>query len=535
MCKIRRVAPRFAVFGMAVYVIMSNFSGLSADDAASADQSTASPPGDPRQSVTSEDVDAALAIIPERIEALRQETGVPGMAIAIVFNDKLVYSAGFGVRELGSDDPVGPDTVFQVASLSKPLSATAVAAVVGDGTIAWEDQVIEHLPGFTLSDPYVTQHVTYSDLFTHRSGLPAHAGDLLEDLGFDRQQVFDRLALQPLFPFRAQHLYTNFGLTAAADAAAAAAGMQWDALIEKKLFVPAGMSNSSARFDDYVAADNRAVPHQRDVDGNWIVTTHQRDPDAQSAAGGISSTANDLAQWLRLQLAGGALNNKPLIDPAALLAMQTPHSITGPPRTPSAHTHLYGLGMGISVRDDGYTNWAHSGAFLLGTGTNFSMIPGQRLGVVTITNGQPVGLAEATSDTVLDLIVHGEVTRDWLSGYMGLFAPLYESETPTDWSMSVANPDPPAPLVTYAGSYDNDYYGPMTVDDSSGTLVMTLGPKAMKFVLTPYNGDTFLFTPPGENSVGPTGITFDVEDGQSVSARSEFYDMTGLGTWHRRG
>lgn len=530
----RRGTLRLVVLsGMMVLIVASSF-GSSSAEPPGADQTSVGPPGDPRQSVTQDDVDAALKLIPECVEAMRQKSGVPGMAVAIVFDDEVVYSAGFGVCELGGDNRIGPDTVFQIASLSKALSATAVAGIVGDGTIAWDDPVIDHLPDFALSDAYVTDHVTYADLFSHRSGLPEHAGDRLEDLGFDRQQVFDRLVWQPLVPFRAEHLYTNFGLTAAAEAAAAAAGMRWEELIEGKLFRPAGMSKSSARFDDYLAAEDRAVPHQRDSDGNWIVTTHQRDPDAQSAAGGISSTANDLGQWLRLQLAGGQLNGQPIIDPAALLVMQTPHSFKGPLSTPSSHANMYGLGMGISVRDDGYTNWSHSGAFLLGTGTNFSMIPGQRLGVVTITNGQPVGLAEATSDTVLDLIVHGKVKRDWLGGYMGLFAEIYKSETPTDWSVKITNPAPPAPLATYAGTYANDYYGPMTVDDSSGTLVMTLGPKAMTFALTPYAGDTFLFTPPGENSVGPTGIKFAIEDGKSVSATSEFYDMTGLGTWTRQ-
>ncbi|TWT55506.1 serine hydrolase [Allorhodopirellula solitaria] len=528
---IRTTALRWMGLGVAISLILATCSAAQADESSSAAQAPASPPGDPRQSVSREDVDAALEHIPERVETMHRESGVPGMAVAIVFNDEVVYSAGFGVCELGGEEPVGPDTVFQIASLSKALSATAVAGVVGDGMITWDDPVVEHLPDFKLSDAYVTEHVTYADLFSHRSGLPAHAGDLLEDLGFDRHQILDRLSLQPLFPFRAEHHYTNFGLTAAAEAASVAAGKPWDELMEDRLFTPAGMIHSSARFDDYLAADNRAVPHQRDPEGNWIVTTHQRDPDAQSAAGGVLSTANDLAQWLRLQLAAGELHGQPIIDPAALLAMQTPHSIKGRPSTPSAHTNLYGLGMGISVRDDGYTNWSHSGAFLLGTGTNFSMIPGQRLGVVTITNGQPVGLAEATSDTVLDLIVDGEVSRDWLSGYMGVFADIYESQTPTDWSMPVDNPAPPARLSTYAGTYDNDYYGRMTVDHSSGTLVMTLGPKAMKFVLTPYDGNVFLFTPPGENSVGPTGITFDVEDGRAFSATSEFYDMTGLGTW----
>ncbi|WP_051063041.1 serine hydrolase, partial [Ilumatobacter nonamiensis] len=505
----------------------------SGDDTAPEESAPAGPPGDPAQTVTREDVDAGLELVPEHIEAMLESSGVPGLAVAVVFDDEVVYAEGFGVREIGGDEAVDADTVFQVASLSKAISATAVAGVVGDGTIAWDDPIVEHLPDFALSDPYVTEHVTYADLFTHRSGLPAHAGDLLEDLGYDQQEVFDRLVQEPLSPFRAQHLYTNFGLTAAAEAAANASGDPWDVLVEERLFTPAGMTDSSALFAEYIAADNRAVPHQRDADGDWIVTTDQRDPDQQSPAGGISSTANDLAQWLRLQLGDGELDDEPIIDPAALLQMHTPHSVSHPPATPSSHTGTYGLGTGVGVRDDGYTNWTHSGAFLLGTGTNFNIVPGQQLGVAVITNGQPVGLAEATSDTVIDLMIDGAPRLDWLSGYMGAFAGLYESELPTDWSEPVAEPAPPSAPGTYVGTYDNAYYGPMTVEDAAGTLVMTLGPDDMTFELTPYDGDTFLFTPPGENSLGPTGIAFDVEGSEATSATSEFYDTTGLGTWNR--
>ena len=491
----------------------------------------AGPPGDPAQTVTAADVEAALALIPGEMESMLAESGVPGMAVAIVFEDEVVFADGFGVREVGTDEPVGPDTVFQIASLSKAISGSALAAVVGDGTIAWDDPIVDHLPGFELSDPYVGEHVTFADMFTHDSGLPSHAGDLLEDLGYDREEVFARLVYEPLSPFRAQHQYTNFGLTAAAEAAANASGRTWDDLIEQRLFAPAGMDATSARFADYIGADDRAIPHQRDDEGTWIVTTDQRDPDPQAPAGGVSSTANDLGRWMRLQLASGELDGEQIIDPAALLTMYTPHSVSNPPSTPSAHTGHYGLGSGVGVRDDGFTEWSHSGAFLLGTATRYVMVPGQQLGVAVITNGQPVGLPEAAAATIVDLIVDGAPRLDWFAGYSGIMASLYEPETPTDWREPVADPTPPQDASVYTGVYDNDYYGPMTVADRSGVLVMTLGPDTMEFELTPYDGDTFLFTPPGENALGPTGIEFEVVDGQAVSVTSEFYDLNGLGTW----
>ena len=489
------------------------------------------PPGDPAQTVTRNDVDQALEVIPAEIEDLLEQSGVPGAAVTIVFEDDVVFAEGFGVREVGENDAVGPDTVFQVASLSKPISATAIAGLVGDGVVAWDEPIIDHLPDFALADPYVTENVTIADMFTHRSGLPEHAGDLLEDLGFDRREIFDRLVDEPLTPFRTEHHYTNIGLTAGAEAAAVAAGGSWEGVIEDRLFEPAGMANTSASFSDYIDAADRAVPHMLDDDGGFTVG-EQRNADEQSPAGGVSSTAVDLGTWMRIQLGEGNLGDEPIVDPVPLLDMQTPLSLSNPPRSPSAHSAFYGLGLGVSVDDDGFVRWSHSGAFLLGTGTNVLFVPGQQLGVSVLTNGAPVGMAEAAAQSIVDLIIDGEVTRDWYAGYSGVFAGFFEPETPTDWNEAPTDPAPPSPLGVYVGTYDNDYYGPLQVTQSGDSLTMSLGPD-LTFELEPYDGDAFLFTPPGENSLGPTGIVFDVDGDQALSVTSEFYDINGLGTWER--
>ncbi len=492
------------------------------------------PPGDPAPTVTAEDVDAALEQIPDQAEAILETSGVPGMSVVVVYKDEVVYAEGFGVKELGTDDAVDGDTVFPLASLSKPLSATVVAGLVGDGLVQWDDPVASHLDGFGLSEPYVSENVTIADMFSHRSGLPAHAGDLLEDMGYNREQIIERLEMLPLTPFRDSYAYTNIGLTAGAVSAANAAGMTWEDASEKVLFEPAGMSHTSMTYAGLMAEGNRALPHRRDANGNFELS-EQRQPDPQAPAGGASSSARDMGQWLRIQLNDGSLGGKQVIDPKALAPMRTPQSVSGPPGTPSAHAGFYGLGLGIGYRDDGYTSWSHSGAFLMGTGTAVNLVPGQNLGVAVLTNGAPVGAAEAMAATVVDLVVDGEVTRDWWAGYSPQFEGFYEPETPTDWAEVPSDPTPPRELSTYVGTYSNDYYGPMTVREDDGALVMTLGPAGMEFPLDPYDGDAFLFTPPGENSLGPTGITFTVEGAGVTSVNSEFYDTNGLGTWVAAG
>ena len=229
---------------------------------------------------------------------LMSSSGIPGLAVAVVHGGKTLYAKGFGVRDTRSDEPVDAGTVFQLASLSKPIAATVVAQQVGAGVITWDTPVVDTLPWFALSDPSVTRMVTVGDFFAHRSGLPDHAGDVLEDLGYDRRAVLERMRLLPLAPFRTSYAYTNFGVTAAAEAVATAAGRDWADLSEQVLYRPLGMSTASSRFADFQSRPDRAVGHVK-VDGAYQ-PRYTRDPDAQSPAGGVSASVQDMASWLAM-------------------------------------------------------------------------------------------------------------------------------------------------------------------------------------------------------------------------------------------
>jgi len=164
-------------------------------------------------------------------DAMRR-TGVPGVATAVVYKDKVIYSKGFGVREVGKPAKIDPDTVFLVASVSKPLASTIVAGVVGQKVIKFDDPVIKYSPRFALKDPYVTKNATFVDLLSHRSGLYTGAGDLLEDLGYEQDYIFSHLDQQPLDAFRSTYHYSNFGYTWGGEAAADAKGMSWEDLAD---------------------------------------------------------------------------------------------------------------------------------------------------------------------------------------------------------------------------------------------------------------------------------------------------------------
>ena len=467
-----------------------------------------------------------------------ERTGVPGMAIAVVYRDRVVYLKGFGVPQVGSLDLVDADTVFPLASVSKPVASTVVAALVGDGLVTWDDPIIRHDPGFAMYDPWVTREVTLRDMFAHRSGLPDHAGDTLEDMGFDRAEILYRLRYQkPDSSFRSHYAYTNFGLTAAAVAAAMASGKSWEDLSAERLYRRLGMVRTSSRFADFVASSDRAHSHVK-LDGTWVAK-YTRQPDAQSPAGGVTSSARDMAIWLRLQLGRGTLDGTTIVDSEALDETHRPQVIRTPrPKDPAVdRAAFYGLGWNIDYDDQGRVRWGHSGAFDLGAATSVSLLPAEQLGIVVMTNAQPIGLPEAISRSFFDLVLLGAVEKDWVTLYGQLMAAALAPNygTGTDYSRPPASASPALPDAAYIAIYDNDLFGPIEIASAADGLVLKLGPRQEAFAMRHFDRDVFTYQPAGENAYGPSAVTFTISpDRKAVSVTLENLDIDHQGTFTRR-
>ena len=474
----------------------------------------------------------------KEIDALAQEmmarSGVPGLAVVVVQDGKVLALKGYGVRKAGEAAPIDADTVFQLASLSKAVGAGVVAHEVGKGRVQWDAPVRTFLPWFALNDPWVSDHVTIGDLYSHRSGLPDHAGDELEALGFDRRQVLERLKLLPLAPFRASYAYTNFGLTAAAEAVATAAGKPWADLSAEVLYTPLGMGATSSRFADFMARPNRAIPHVRKdgkADGPFV-PKYQRDPDAQSPAGGVSSSARDMGKWLAFVLGNGTFEGKEIVPAAALLPAMRGETISTPAYAVDARPGTYGYGFSAGVSPAGRVTLDHSGAFMLGAATNFVLLPSEKLGIVVLTNAQPTGAPEALAMSFMDIVQFGGLTRDWYAAYQPLITPMYK---PAGDLAGKARPDrmaPPQPLASYTGTYGNAYFGDATVVEETGRLVLIVGPLPRRYNLAPWNGNTFTFAPEGEEVFAPgtvSQVTF--ADGRMTV---EIFNENGLGTFARK-
>lgn len=458
--------------------------------------------------LTPAQIEGAISALDSLAPDLLPRSGVPGMAVAIVSADAVLYLKGFGIRRLGAAEVIDTETVFQLASLSKPLTSTVVAGVVDDEIIDWNTPVGPLVPELMFSDPSITRTVTVADLLAHRSGLPGHAGDLLEDLGYDQKQIFRRLRHHRLAPFRIHFDYTNFGFTAAALAAARAAGMNWAELAETRLFSRVGMTRSSYRFADYLGEPNHATLHAYE-DGRYQ-PLYQRNADAQAPAGGASASVADLAIWLRLQLNDGQLNGETIIDAAALLPTHLPQVLSRPAESSSMRSDFYGLGWNVSYDESGRVRLNHSGAFLLGAATNVTAYPGEKIGIVVLTNGAPYGLAEATARSFYDLLFEGELQHDWLATFYDLFVALWAEERAfmKDYSKPPERPTPARANRAYAGRYTNPYYGRLDIIAEGANLTMRLGPDAMRFPLAHWDGDIFVFETTGENALGLSGAQF---------------------------
>ncbi|WP_428029245.1 serine hydrolase [Ancylobacter sp.] len=489
--------------------------------------------------------DATPAVTPTRLEAaLPQldamaaravaEGQVPGLALVVVHRDKVVFLKGYGRREAGKPGVVDADTVFQLASFSKPISATVVAALVGEKVLDWDSTVASLDPSFQLMGAYPSQQVSVRDLFAHRSGLPGEAGNELEALGFEREAILHRLRLvPPSSSFRAGYSYSNFGLTAGAVAAAAPTGKSWEEVAQEKLYAPLGMASTSSRHADFITHENRAALHIGGP-GHWAATL-ARQPDAQAPAGGVSSTVRDLAQWMRLELANGMFDGRRLIPEAALEATHQPLMTRGANPVTGAPS-FYGLGWVVEFGRHG-VSWGHAGAFSVGARTLVTLYPEAELGIVVLTNAFPTGVPEGLAAQFFDLAFDGTPEKDWMgpwnAAYAGMFAPAMEAARAR--FAPRADALPAAPLAAYEGRYANDYVGVAEVASVGAGLELRLGPEGKaRFPLTHFNRDIFLYYPTPETPDVPSAASFTLgAEGVAGALTLEDFGPSGLGRLER--
>ena len=432
------------------------------------------------------------AAIDKLVEDALKEWQVPGAAIAVVRGDEVVYLKGYGVREIGGKEPVTPDTLFAIGSTSKAFTTTAMAILVDEGKMKWDDPVRRHIDFFRLADPLANEYVTMRDLVTHRTGLTQH--DLLwYGSPWGREEILRRVGQVKLTqPFRATYQYQNIMFLAAGYAVGLIAKSSWEDFVQRRLFDPLGMTG--ANFSARVAAKaaDHSTPHSKNREGK-VVAIPWRDIDNIGPAGSINAGVRDLSRWLRFQLGGGVFEGKRLLSATALTETHTPQIVVRVDPATARDTETtqssYGLGWGIADYR-GHLLLSHGGG-IDGYLTNISLAPKAKIGVVVLSNLTPSRLPEAVSRGLLDLML-GLPKKDWVAiaserGKRTEAAKLARRQERE--AKRHKDTRPSRELAAYVGTYEDPAYGAARVTLENGALVMRWSNFTMH--LRHYQFDTF--------------------------------------------
>jgi CubicO group peptidase (beta-lactamase class C family) len=409
-------------------------------------------------------------ILTDALEAWK----VPGASLAVVYRGQ-VYVKGYGVKQLGNPRRVTPDTLFPLASCTKAFTTTAMAMLVDEGKMAWDDPVRKHLPAFRLSDPLANAQVTLRDLVSHRTGLAGH--DLLWYRSpWSQEEIIRRAGRLPLSkPFRSGYQYQSIMVMAAGQAVARAAGCPWQEYVQKRVFDPLGMKGACFTTTAALKAPDHASPHRQNKQGKVEVIPWfpMAVPDP---AGSINAGARDLSRWLQFQLSDGTFGSKRLVSAENLEEThqaQTIMRLDPAARAMQPHTVQMCYGMGWVIQDyRGQQLVSHGGA-IDGFRAHITLAPQARLGIVLLNNLEGTQMNLAVSNNLVDLILDLK-TQDWNTD----LAAAVEKEKAAHaaavrrW-LAKRRPGtkPSMPLARYAGTYEDPAYGTVRIANTKGALL----------------------------------------------------------------
>ena len=406
--------------------------------------------------------------IDELAESAMREFQVPGAVIGVVKDGVVVHAAGYGVLELGNPEPVDSQTLFRIASVTKPMTTAALAMLVDEGKLGWDHKVVDYIPGFKMHDPWITQAFTVTDLVTHRSGLMAYAGDLMlwpRPNSFTREDIIHGLRyFKTASDFRTQYDYDNLLYVVAGELFPAVTGDEWEDFVDQHIFA---MLDTDRCFAGHIPEEemrNLAVPHAM-VEGELQVIERNRisdRPSVDAAAGGVRCSLDDMLKWTQVQLAHGALaDGSQLFSEAQSKAMRIPITILPVSQTDfeQARTHFNAYGLGWELTDvHGYKQVHKTGSFT-GFYNYMVLIPELDLGVVVMLNAAAAGARQSIMKGIVRPYL-GAPDIDWVQ-YYSSEQQSAGSEEPNAATgrIDYENGSVRAPLSVYTGTYRDPWFG----------------------------------------------------------------------------
>ena len=478
---------------------------------------------------------------------------VPGMAIAIVKDGKVITARGFGVRKLGEPASVDAKTLFEVASNSKGFTAAALAMLVDDGKLAWDDPVTKHLPGFQMHDSYVTGAMTIRDLLTHRSGLGLGAGDLLwwPTTTFSTDEIIEKLRyIRPATSFRNSYAYDNLLYIVAGKIIADKAGKSWGEAMHERILAPLGMTATTTSLAENVGNPDVANAHSK-IDGKIAAVKSMPVPNAVGAVG-INTNAEDIAKWMMVLLDEGKIAGVKDKDgkDARLFSekqgremwtAQTPIKIAEPkPPLAATKPNFSAYGLGFQLRDYKGMKVAMHGGALQGFYSRVVMVPEAKLGVAILTNAENGGSMTALQWRILDHYLQAPAS-DWLALVAKVEQDQHAEEVKKQGKASsarAAKSQPSLPLAAYDGEYEDAWYGKVVIkpEGKKHILSFTRTPD-LTGELEHWQHDTFIVRWKERNFNADAYVTFSLNPDGSidrvkmapVSAETDFsYDFQDL-------
>ena len=398
---------------------------------------------------------------------------IPGLAIAVVKNDSLVFAKGYGVIEQGKQARVDEHTRFAIGSTTKAMTVVALAMLADEGKLSFDDRVIDHLPNFRLHDAWATREVTIRDLLTHRTGLPGT--DLLWIFdSYPTDEIFQRIRyVEPESSFRSHWEYQNVMYALAGAIVEEASGMSWADFLRTRIFEPLGMTETIPLVAELQGKPNVAVPHAEIDDSVQVVSIRTTDPIAP--AGSVWSSVHDMSIWMRFVLDSGRIGDKRLVKPETFREIVAPE-IRAPmdeyPALRLAKPHFFSYALGWFVQDyQGETVWMHTGS-IDGMIAIIGLLPAQRVGVYVLGNLDHAELRHALMYRVFDMY-EGNPPRDWSGDVHQLFEELQskaEAARAKRDSALAKSTRPTLPLQKYAGTYSDSTYGKVDITLAGNAL-----------------------------------------------------------------
>ncbi len=444
------------------------------------------------------------------------EWQVPGMAVAVVKDGKVVMARGYGVRELGKPEKVDADTIFDIGSNTKSFTAAALGILVKQGKLRWDARVVDHVKNFRLRSPYITQELTLRDLLSHRSGY-CDPGAMWYTSN-DDDAIYRMRYQEPEYGFRAHFCYNNMMYLTAARFIPSATGQSWNDFVAEHLFKPLGMNHSVTTDAEVAAAPDVAAPHGL-IDGKpaMIGRYWGHNMDIASPVGGIYSSANDMSRWLLMLLGDGRYDGKTILDKSIVEAMQTPQ-IPVPADSGVGHEirewmsggRFYSYGLGLLMQEyAGHKLVWHAGD-IDGMASAMAIVPDENVGVVVLTNMNEAGARFGVLMRVIDSYL-GNKPRDVSAMLLAMDKKQEKAAKAAEAKLAATRQPrskPPRPLKDYAGKYNDKFNGPAKVSLDSGYLVLRLGNPDFTGDLEHWHGNTFRVTW-RHRFYGKTYVTFD--------------------------